>query len=213
MKKTTNLLILLLSLAASSCAFMEHRDFEAQMDPLQANNDPLFMPNRDFAVVPGDTGRYFRTHNEINDRTPATTQMREKDLYNNSIKRELAGLENNMDDAKYQEYIRIRSSLGSDSEKIYYLRLSQKDKREYLQLRRIEVPRYYTVRESRMAAYNSEVIMGMGKKDVLRSWGQPDRKDVSGDPQYQNERWAYSRNGKVKYIYFEGGQVGGWTER
>lgn len=213
MKMTTNLLILLVSLAASSCAMMERRDFEAQMDPYQMNNDPLFMPNRDFAVVPGDTGRFYRSHNEINERTPATERMREKDLYNNSIKRELVGLENQMDAAEYQQYIKIRNSLGSDSEKIYYLRLSARDKAEYLALRRIESPRYYSVRESKVASFNSEIIMGMGKKDVLRSWGQPDKKDFSGDPRYQNERWAYSRNGRVKYIYFEGGQVGGWTEQ
>lgn len=213
MKYITNILILLISIAASSCAMMEHRDFEAQMDPYQANNDPLFLPNRDFAVVPGDSGRYFRNNNEINERTPATAQMREKDLYNNSIRRELVGLENKMDDATYQEYIKVRDKLGSNSEKIYFLRLSSHEKREYLQLRRIKVPQYYTVRESRIASYSKQVIMGMGKKDVLRSLGQPDKKDYSGDPRFQNERWAYSRNGTVKYIYFEGGQVGGWTEQ
>lgn len=213
MKNFSNIMILLGSLLATSCAMMEHRDFENQMNPYRMDDDPLFMPNKDFTVVPGDTGRFYRNSKEISNRTPATARMKEKDLYNNSIKRELVGLENQMNDAQYQEYIRIRNSLGSDSEKIYYLRLPAKDKREYLALRRIEVPQYYTVRESRMATYNSEVIMGMGKKDVLRSWGQPDKKDVSGDPRYQNERWAYSRHGKVKYIYFEGGQVGGWTEQ
>lgn len=213
MKMTINLLILLISLIVSSCAMMEHRDFEGQMDPYRADNDPLFIPNRDFAVVPGDTGRFYRSNQEINERTPATARMKEQDLYKSSIKRELRGLENQISDAEYQYYLRIRNSLGSDSEKIYYLRLSQAEKKEYLALRRIEVPRYYSVRESKIASFQKEIVMGMGKSDVLRSWGQPDKKDYSGDPRYQNERWAYSRNGTVKYIYFEGGHVGGWTEQ
>ena len=212
MKRISNLLILFFLLALTSCAMYEHRDFEAQMDPMRVD-DPMFMPGSDFAVVPGDEGRYYRSSSEIRGRTPATKRLMEKERYANSLKRELVGLENKIDDAEYQEYLKIRDRLGSDSEKIYFLGLTPRQRQEYLAIRRIEAPKYYTVRESAMASFQSEIIMGMGKNDVLRSWGEPDRKDYAGDPRYQNERWAYSRNGKVKYIYFEGGFVGGWTEQ
>lgn len=210
MRRLTNLLIL--CFAFTSCAMFEHRDFEREMDPMRMD-DPMFIPNRDFAVVPGDDGRYYRNDNEIKGRTPATERVRQEDLYADSIKRELRSLESKMNDAEYQEYIRIRAQLGSDSEKIYFLRLKESERHEYLGVKRIETPRYYTVQESRMASFGNEIVLGMDKNDVLRSWGQPDRKDVSGDPVYQNERWAYSRNGAVKYIYFQGGHVGGWTEQ
>lgn len=212
MKNITNILILLVLFSLTGCAMLEHRDFEAEMDPFRMD-DPMFLPNRDFAVVPGDDGRYYRNETEIRGRTPATRRMLEKERFDNSLKREVVSLENKLDDAGYQEYLKIRNKLGSDSEKIYYLGLTPREKREYLSIRKIQAPKYYTVRESQMATYQKEVVMGMGKTDVLRSWGEPDRKDYSGDPRYQNERWAYSRNGRTKYIYFEGGLVGGWTEQ
>lgn len=210
MIRLTNLLILLLLL--SGCAMLDNRDFAEQMDPMRVD-DPLFVPNQHFSVVTGDDGRYYRDDSQIKGRTPATQRGQQEDLYTNSIKRELRGLESKMNDAEYQEYLRIRDQLGSDSEKIYYLRLRNSEKQEYLGIKRIETPRYYTVRESKLATFGREIVLGMNKNDVLSSWGHPDRKDVSGDPRYQNERWAYSRNGVVKYIYFQGGHVGGWTQQ
>ncbi len=79
-------------------------------------------------------------------------------------------------------------------------------------LRGIENSKYYTVRETQLAAHNSEIVMGMNKSSVISSWGEPMQRDFAGDPRYQNERWAYRKGGKTKFIYFEGGKVGGWAD-
>jgi hypothetical protein len=52
----------------------------------------------------------------------------------------------------------------------------------------------------------------MSKDDVSSSWGKPMRRDVAGNPSQGNERWSYYRNGVLKYIYFAGGKVEGWSE-
>lgn len=208
-----NWLILGLILVNSvGCAFLDRRDFYAQMDPMY-NNDPLFVPNRDFQVVAGDSGRYFRAHEEILGRTPATAQMTKQDRYLRSLAQEVIRLENRLSDAEYQEYTKYRNKLGTDSEKIYYLGLSPAQKREYLELRNIETPRYHSIAETYNSQNSSEIMVGMRKSEVLQSWGAPLRRELAGDTAGDNERWAYRRHGRTKYIYFEDGVVGGWTEQ
>ena len=214
MKKNSMLLILLLTISAftSSCAFMDRRDYQDEMSEFRTD-DPMFIAGRDFQISAGDSGSYHRKSSEINSRTPSSFKSAEKRRHHNSIRKELNNLENKLNEAQYSEYKKYRSNLGSESEKIYYLRLSQRERSEYLKVRNIEIPRFYTVNESRMAAFSNDIILGMRKNDVVKSWGKPERKDFSGDPRYENERWAYSRNGSVKYVYFNGGSVEGWTEK
>ncbi len=214
MKKNSMLLILLFisSVMSTSCAFLERRDFENEMSEFR-NDDPMFIAGRDFQVTAGDEGRHYRDASTIRSRTPATLESAQKMKYHNSIKKELYSLENRLTEAEYNDYKKVRNQLGNDSEKIYFLNLSQRERNDYLRIRNIETPRYYTVKESRMAAFSNEIILGMKKQDVIRSWGKPERKDYSGNPRLENERWAYSRNGTVKYVYFTGGSVEGWTEQ
>jgi hypothetical protein len=208
-----NYLIFCLILVNSvGCAFLDRRDFYAQMDPMY-DNDPLFVPNRDFQVVPGDSGRYYRGEDDILGRTPATAQMSKQDRYQRSLAQEVVRLENRLNDAEFQEYTKYRDKLGTDSERIYYLGLSSEQKREYLELRNIETPRYYSIADTYNKSSPREIMMGMRKSEVLQSWGEPVRREQSGDPRLQNERWAYRRHGRMKYIYFEDGVVGGWTEQ
>lgn len=214
MKKLFNLPKLLglitLTIMLSSCAFLEHRDFESEMSDFRMD-DPMFIPNQDFAVVPGDSGMYHRSDDIISSRTPATAESRDRQIYNESLRRELRGLENRLTDSEYSDYIKYRNQIGGESERIYFLRLSKSERIDYLSSRGISVPRYYTVTENKMAAYSNEVVLGMQKNEVIRSWGQPVRREVSGDPRYENERWAFRRNGAVSYIYFSGGVVEGWS--
>lgn len=216
MKRKLNVLKLLtlslMIIGLSSCAFLERRDFESEMSEFRMD-DPMFTPNQDFAVVPGDEGRYYRSDSVINSRTPATAKTQENRLYNSSLARELRSLESRMDETEYNEYLKYRTKLGNDSEKIYYLHLSERDRGEYLQSRKIETPQFYTVNETNMAALSREIVLGMPKTDVLRSWGQPIQRDYAGDPRYQNERWAYRRNGALSYVYFNGGVVEGWQDQ
>ena len=51
----TTFLTFTLALISTSCAMLDRRDFYEQMDT--RFDQPMFMPEQDFAVVPGDTGR------------------------------------------------------------------------------------------------------------------------------------------------------------
>lgn len=225
--KCSNLLILLASFYLfTSCSMFERRDFIDEMG--YEFDQPMFQANRDFMVVPGDTGRPHRTISEINDRTPATYEDEQDFRYKQSLQRELVGLENKLTDAEYEEYLKYKNKLGGTSEKIYYLRLSSAQKLSYLQSRRLTTPKT-SISTNRSSFYRSnasanyrrpsgefpkinDVALGMSKDDVVQNWGQPERRDIAGNPSLENERWAYRKNGSVKYIYFEAGRVEGWTE-
>ncbi|MBC75590.1 MAG: hypothetical protein CME64_06200 [Halobacteriovoraceae bacterium] len=208
----TTFLTFTLALISTSCAMLDRRDFYEQMDT--RFDQPMFMPEQDFAVVPGDTGRAYRAHEEIMGRAPATAAQQERSRYDNSIKRELSWLESRLSDQNYNDYLRVREQLGSDYERIYYLRLAPAQQAEYLGVRGIAPSKSYNTREVAQVFFSNNLSLRMSKQQVLNSWGEPDRLDKAGnDPSSGNERWAYHRGGKVKFIYFEDGLVEGWSEQ
>jgi hypothetical protein len=192
-------------------------------------DEPLFKPNSDFMVMAGDTGRDYDTYNEIMEKTPASGRMDSDYRHERSLERELRYLEHKLSDAEYGEYTRYKNNLGSRSEKIYFLRLNSSERRDYLNVRRIEnhsrsvsYSNYRNQSSNPMTRQRSiagsvsrvkDITLGMDQNDALQNWGTPERRDIDGDPSQQNERWAYRRNGKVKYIYFESGKVQGWAEQ
>lgn len=226
--KTCKLLIfILMAISLVGCSLFEHRDFSDEMDQFGAFNDePMFRANRDFMIMAGDTGTDFRSKSSIRKRTPATYSMRQEDLYSSSLRRELGHLESRMNDEDYFEYEGVKHQLGGVSEQIYYLRLPAREKRLYLQSKQIAVSspknqvNYGQYAGGRVPLYQQDpkqfqgdVVVGMDKDQVVGNWGAPERRDIAGDPELQNERWAFRRNGKIKYIFFEQGKVQGWSEQ
>ncbi len=63
-----------------------------------------------------------------------------------------------------------------------------------------------------------DIAIGMPAQLVKKSWGDPDSVEVSGNPQFKNERWKYNKfissnegyKAEKKIVYFEGGRVVGW---
>lgn len=202
------------------------RDFEEQME-ISTFGQPMFIPNQDFDVVGGDSGRDSRSFEEILDRTPLTAMQKENVTYERSLKRELYNLENSLSEDEYNSYLKVRNKLETDSEKIYYLRLGSTNKNLYLKGRGIvkidetrDVPvkqdmysqmGYQTVKSYR--APSSVITLGMDMQDVKHLWGEPWERQVAGDPRYGNERWAYRKMEGQKYIYFSNGKVEGWSEQ
>lgn len=196
-------------LMLSSCSLLDSREFYDQMDT--RFDQAMFRPAEDFQVVPGDRGHYM-DESEMMGRVPATSSMNESSRYDSSIARELYSLEAQLNEEDYEVYSQVRGQLGSDYERIYYLRLHPAEKHQYLSARGIAPKRYYSAQEA-VRGPVANISLGMGKSDVLSYWGEPDRRDYAGNPQLGNERWAYNRNGRVKYVYFESGQVEGWAEQ
>lgn len=126
------LIMLVLPLILTSCAMFERRSYE---DVMFDTAGPMWVPNRDFQVVGGDTGRVYRDYNDIMQRTPASFETMEEQEYAYSLRTELVKLENLQNEKDYELYDRHRFHFGSDSERIYYLRLNPSERISYLKAR------------------------------------------------------------------------------
>jgi hypothetical protein len=215
---TPNLLKLLsLIIAAASlasCSMLDHRDYQDEMSEYRDDGDS-FAPNIDFPVVAGDTGFMGTDLEMIRRRTPASGSEKKMSDYELSLKAELYSLEGALDQDAQRKYIENKDKIGNDSQRIYYLSLDPVERNEYLITRGLvknQRNNFYTHGERAIASMSNDVVIGMHKSEVSRVWGQPARRDISGDKRDENERWAYRRNEKVKFIYFNGGMVEGWTE-
>lgn len=211
MKAAKRILSLSAILSLSSCTMLTDRSFLAEME--NTDDEALFRPREDFPVIPGDTGRAYRNNKEIRSRTPASASEVIHQRESASLERELSQLEGAQGEGAFRHYQQYRQRLGGTSERIYFLQLQTRAEREsYLNARGLlDTPTPRLAYEMGMAAEQAELLLDMSKEDVISSWGRPDRVDIAGKPTYENERWMYQRDGAVKYIYFEGGKVGGWT--
>ena len=198
----------------AACSMLDHRDFADEMSEYN-NEDPSFIPNVDFPVMAGDTGEIGSNLDIIRRRTPASRREKKMTDHELSIRGELQSLEGNLDESEQRRYIQYKDKLGNDSQKIYYLSLDARQQFQYLKTRGFineQKNQYYTQGERAIASLTNDVVLGMHKSEVSRVWGEPARVDFAGDKREENERWAYRRNEKVKFIYFNAGIVEGWTE-
>lgn len=230
---TLNLLILL-PLMMTSCSMLDRRDYSDKMSAFMEEG-PMFKANDDFMVVAGDSGRDYRSQSAMDSRTPFGEKNELYRLEDQSLRSELIHLENSLSDHEYSKYTGIRDDFKQDSEKIYYLSLSSRQREDYLEARKIapeNTAHYANYRTpivrangaSRAPAYipsesdsthvmpssAEQVSLGMGMDDVADLLGAPERRDIAGNPDQMNERWAYRSGQMTKYIYFESGRVEGW---
>ncbi len=211
--KTIILLTVLFTM--TSCAqLLSHRSYMSQMN---RQDQGLFTPNQDFPVIAGDSGKVGRSQNEIKKRTPMTEKEQKRYTYNRSIDQELFQKEQGLDAQEKSLYERFKGRLGSKSDRIFFLDLNPRERREYLVEMGLirQKAKYSRGRSIASMAFGdmsleTPIQLGMTKGDVEMSWGSPARVEYAGNPSNQNERWSFWRNGKANYIYFESGRVSGW---
>lgn len=204
-----SILFLVLTLPLAACSLVPNRSYLAEMED---DDSAFFQPREDFPVVPGDSGRSWRTQKDWQRRTPASETSRLREREEVSLENELAKLESAQSEGAANHYQQYRAKLGSTSERIYFLQLKSKtDREEYLSSRGMLTETAVMPFEHQWATAQGELLLGMSKTDVEESWGRPDRVDFAGNPTYENERWMYRRDGAAKYIFFESGRVGGWS--
>lgn len=193
-------------LSTVSCSqFLSQRSYLAEMEN---NGSSFFNPQDDFPVVGGDTGRVGETAQERKRRTPLSENSQDRRF----LKQELKRLEAKESDDELAFYEGQKRLLSTTSEKIYYLKLSPSERREYLASRGFISPERALASKhgERSGSGQSDISSGMSKTDVVNSWGEPVRVEVAGNPSFENERWLYKLHGASKYIYFESGRVEGW---
>jgi hypothetical protein len=201
-----NLVFLILIMGLTSCSqFMTHRDYVAEME---RDDSSFFNPRVDFPVVAGDTGRDWESTSDRKNRTPASVDEIQDNESRRFLTQELRKLEGQQSDNALEQYEKNKHHFKTTSEKIYFLKLSQFERKDYLASRGFikEEPSPRQI----FAMRDSKVASGMSKSQVMENWGEPKRVEVAGNPSYENERWLYSVNGATKYIYFESGVVRGW---
>lgn len=212
MKALKKLTLMTMLVSAASCSqFLTHRDYLSEM---QHDDSTFFKPREDFPVMAGDTGRDWETNADRMSRTPASVSDLQEEKSRRFLQHELKDLERNQSEEATKLYDNHKHKLTTTSERIYFLKLSQFERKDYLESRGFlksksatQEPEGY---REMFGVRETHVSEGMTKSDVESNWGSPSRVEVAGNPSYENERWQYVINGAMKYIYFEAGRVQGW---
>lgn len=55
------------------------------------------------------------------------------------------------------------------------------------------------------------IAVGMTREQVVASWGEPDRKNITGGANVDREQWIYERY--ATYIYFNRGRLTTWQQQ
>lgn len=118
-----------------------------------------------------------------------------------------------------EQYSKILPWFENDAEKVEYLSIPTIEGRQAW-INSKDVWRRASVTNSKHkdSIENGDISVGMAMEHVRKAWGDPLNIEVSGNPLYQNQRWAYQKyvsspegyRQEKRFIYFEGGKVVGW---
>jgi hypothetical protein len=65
----------------------------------------------------------------------------------------------------------------------------------------------------RRAIETRDVVIGMSRREVEESWGEPLQREIAGSGNLGNERWTYGSRYSLsasRVIIFQNGRVAGW---
>ncbi len=167
-----------------------------------------------YAETNKKTGNYTRTSKVSEQR------VGDRGAENVSQKTRLKQLENSLSTRKETEqYSKALPWFRNDAERIEFLQLAGFEERQKWLNQNSFNSRAGTVKtEMQELVEAQDIALGMPQALVRQSWGDPDHVEVSGNPQFKNERWRYSKfvstqdgyKPEKKTVYFEGGKVVGW---
>lgn len=121
-----------------------------------------------------------------------------------------------------QQYFTYKPYFKNDRERRHFLSLpTLEDRERYASERGLGNAARSLSKKEMSAIEAADVYLGMSRKAVRDSWGDPETVEIAGNPVYGNERWQYSdyqasSDGyqlERRVIYFEGGRVVGWEKR
>ena len=133
---------------------------------------------------------------------------------------EVKRLERNLQTQREREqYYRYKPLMRSDRERAEFISIGSFEGRQrWLRARGISGAAERHTAETTQLIAEQDVSLGMTRRAVRQSWGEPDAIEVAGNPIYGNERWNYTHsnastegfNAEKRSIYFESGVVVGW---
>ena len=158
------------------------------------------------------------TKEELGYQTKVLNEMEQQRLL---LRLKLNQLEKELITKKEREqYYKLKPYFKNDSQRIKFLSIPTLEQRaQYAGVYGISAENTDYGPRSIAAIENKDIIVGMTREAVVESWGEPDAKEIAGNSIYGNERWVYQKyisgsNGYTKEnrtIYFESGQVAGWS--
>lgn len=117
------------------------------------------------------------------------------------------------------QYSKMLPYFQGDSEKIEYLSLPNfEEKQKWARDHHLSDRANQTKSDYQDSLEAQDIALGMPIDLVKQSWGEPELVEVSGNPQFRNERWHYHKmistpsgyKSEKRVVYFEGGKVAGW---
>ncbi len=151
-------------------------------------------------------------------RAPPTSK--DDDRSRLSTKTRLKQLENGIRTKKeMDQYSRVLPYLKNENERIEFLELADFEVRQKWMNQKNFMDRSKLTQENMQELIDAQdIAVGMPQTLVKKAWGDPEHIEVSGNPQFRNERWRYSKYVSTpegyklerKSVYFEGGRVAGW---
>lgn len=138
----------------------------------------------------------------------------------NSEKMQLKKLENALSvKNEIDQYSKVLPWFYNDAERIEFLSLPDFEARaKWLRINNFNGRSSLVLSEMQDLVEAKDIAIGMPQSLVKQSWGNPESVEVSGNPQFKNERWLYNKfvstpdgyKPEKKSVYFEGGKVVGW---
>lgn len=133
---------------------------------------------------------------------------------------DLKALERRLETKKEKEqYSKILPWLKNDEERLELLSLPNLEKRnQWIIDHKIYSRQSFPSSGVKNLISNQDISIGMPVDFVLKAWGEPTAKEISGNPLNRNERWKYLRTisaqegyrQEKRTVYFEAGKVVGW---
>jgi len=214
------ILLVALFLAGSGCSSLfQRRTFIDQMD---RQTDGLWIAGKDFRLTAGDSGRAYRSRQEILQRTPHSSFDIKKSKDTSSIRHELEKRLSKLNERDYIDFTRYEDYLKSPSEKVYMLSLSPAQWPEYIAAKKAPLG-------SREGARNilsgrvpasiqgnqwiplDDLYVGMDKNMVIDKWGRPHRVEQEQESEDGGERWSFYTAGSIRHVFFDKGLVSSWS--
>lgn len=136
------------------------------------------------------------------------------------LRDQISLLEKRLETKKEKEqYSKILPWFKSNSEQIEFLKQPNLETRnQWILKNKIYTRSNSPSPEMKALIGSQDIALGMPADFVIKSWGEPIARDISGNPLNRNERWKYLRTlatsdgyrQEKRFVYFEGGKVVGW---
>lgn len=133
---------------------------------------------------------------------------------------QIRSLERQMNSKREKEhYSKLLPWFKNDQERLDYLLLPNLTEKQQWALDKRMWNRAQTPNDTmKTMMITGDIAIGMPMDYVIKSWGEPQSREVSGQALFKNEKWKYqkqisTREGykvEKRFVYFEGGRVVGW---